>query len=56
MKALIRQGIQLNKTDKQQRYVFYSEGSWHLGVKLPTVVDYREFYVIENGSSYAVCL
>ncbi len=56
MKTLIRQAVQLNKQDNATRYVFYSEGEWHVGMRLPSLVDYREFYVVEHGTAHAVCL
>ena len=56
LKTLLQDAIELNLQDKKQRYVFYTEGQWQMGVRLPSIVDYREFYVVENGSSYTVCL
>ena len=56
MKILIEQAIELNKEDNQARYVFYTEGQWRLGVRLPTLVDFPTFYVVEHRTSHAVVL
>lgn len=56
MKKLLKQAIELNLKDNNARFVYFSEGQWRLGVRLPTLVDYKEFYVVEHGASHAVIL
>ncbi len=56
IKSFLTQALEDNKKDNQARYVFYSEGQWRIGLRLPTLVDYKEFYVVEHGSSHAVIL
>lgn len=56
MKTLIEEAVKENLKDNQSRFVYYSEGQWRIGLRLPTLVDYKEFYIIEHGTSHAVIL
>lgn len=55
MEQLILDGVEYNKQDGLARYVFYIDGGWKLGLRLPTLVDFATIYVIEHGVSHAVC-
>ena len=55
-KDLLNDAVEMNREDNKNRFVFYSEGSWHIGLKLPTLVDYSVFYVIEQGAAKAIQL
>ncbi len=53
-KDMLEIAVEDNNVDHKSRFVFYSEGSWHIGLKLPKLIDYYQFYVVENGAAHAV--